>query len=371
MNTDNVNSQVDIFNEVFTECLDNCAPFVTKSFTQPPAPWLTNDIKEAIKSRNSMQANLKHDRSNIRLQEQYKAEKRRVKLLIQNSKKKYYKDKLHECKGNSKATWQTVREIIPKNVNNTLDSEYDNISEKAEEFNHFFANVGKKAFLESQEDSLNTTTAFDRPIDSDASENPKFRPSPVDIDTVISTFNQLRNTNACGSDGIPFRFLKDSLPVTIFYITIIVNTSIVTGLYPDPWKFPQVIPFHKSGDKDSVNNFRPISLLPIVSKILEKIVANQLMTFLESNKLLANNQHGFRSNLSTETALLKVTEQLYKNMDNKDISLLILLDLSKAFDSISHEILFKKFEKLRIDPFWFTDYLKNRRQAVRLGSVVP
>ena len=86
--------------------------------------------------------------------------------------------------------------------------------------------------------------------------------------------------------------------------------------------------------------------------------------------MLANNQHGFRSNLSTETALLKVTEQLYKNMDNKDISLLILLDLSKAFDSISHEILFKKFEKLRIDPFWFTDYLKNRRQAVRLGSAV-
>ena len=160
------------------------------------------------------------------------------------------------------------------------------------------------------------------------------------------------------------------MPIIAFYITVIINTSIVTGLFPNMWKYPHVIPFHKSGDKDDVSNYRPISLLPIISKILEKVVANQLTFFLESNGLLANSQHGFRPHLSTETALMQVTEKLYSNMDKNKISLLLLLDLSKAFDSVSHEILLYKCRQTFIDPFWFHDYLKNRTQSTRINSAI-
>ena len=90
------------------------------------------------------------------------------------------------------------------------------------------------------------------------------------------------------------------------------------------------------------------------------------MYHLESNKLLSNSQHGFREGLSTETALIKVTEELYDNMDNKRLSLITLCDLSKAFDSVSHEILINKCLQLRIDSFWFEDYLANRTQATRV-----
>ena len=130
------------------------------------------------------------------------------------------------------------------------------------------------------------------------------------------------------------------------------------------------IPVHKSGNISDINNYRPISLLPILSKILEKVVANQLVSFLESNKLLSNSQHGFRPNLSTETALLKVTDKIYHNIDNKKVSLLILLDLSKAFDSVNHKILLKKCTKVRVDPTWFKEYLSNRVQAVRIGNTI-
>ncbi|MEL6988474.1 MAG: reverse transcriptase family protein [Bacteroidota bacterium] len=201
-------------------------------------------------------------------------------------------------------------------------------------------------------------------------EADKFRPQPIDINTLILVIKSLKFTNSCGPDKMPFRFLIDSLPVMVFYVLVIVNTSIVTGNYPTTWKTPEVIPIHKNGDPLDVGNYRPISLLPILSKILEKVIANQLTDFLESNRLLANNQHGFRPCLSTETALLTITNKIYENIENKKVSLLLLLDLSKAFDSVNHQILLEKLSKLHIDSFWFKNYLTNRFQSVRLGSII-
>ena len=195
-----------------------------------------------------------------------------------------------------------------------------------------------------------------------------FRPHPIDLTTLILIIKDLKPTNSVGSDGIQYRFLIDSLPVTIFYILIIINTSIVTGTYPDPWKYPFVIPIHKDGDTEKVENYRPISLLCIISKILEKVIALQLIDFLETNHLLCNEQHGFRRNLSTETALLKVTNKIYENIESKKISLLLLLDLSKAFDSVHHHILMTKLAKVNIDSFWFDSYLRDRKQSVKIGS---
>ncbi len=115
-----------------------------------------------------------------------------------------------------------------------------------------------------------------------------------------------------------------------------------------------VVPLFKSGDIKSGNNYRPIPLLPIISKILEKIVANQLLHYLQS----------------TETAFTVITDIIYSNMDNKSISLLTVCDLSKAFDSVSHSILLSKCTHLNIDSFWFKDYVSNRSQSVRLNNTV-
>ena len=371
LHTDDVNIQVNIFTEVFCKNLDDCAPIVTKEISRPSAPWMTSNIKESMRKRNELQKNLKNDRSNVILQEQYKAEKKHVQHLIHTGKNEYFKNKFYECKGNSRATWQVVKNLVPKVKSNSGGPIYENDAEKAEEFNKFFANVGRESFEKSQENIADASGLIQTLNDnSNSNISDLFRPQPVNVDTIILVIKHLNDTNAYGSDNISFRFIKDALPVIIFYITAIVNTSIVTGFFPSLWKYPHVIPLHKKGDKDDVSNFRPISLLPIISKILEKIVANQLMSFLESNMLLASSQHGFRPHLSTETALMKVTEKLYSNMDKQKISLLLLLDLSKAFDSVSHEILLNKCKKINIDPFWFQDYLHNRVQSVRINSTI-
>lgn len=369
LETDDVNRQVEVFNNVFNTCLNECAPVVTKEIRRPYAPWITDDIHSAMDVRNDLQKRLKKDRYNILLQDEYKREKKRVKSLIHNSKSNYTKEKIHNCKGNTKDTWKVIKKIIP-NRPNTKQCIFEDSNLKANEFNDFFANVGRNTHEKAQE-MLNDDETLDiLPFTQiiDANMQP-FRPQPVTVETVILTVKDLNNSNSFGSDGIPTRFIKDSLFVIAFYVTVIINTSIVTGIYPTIWKYSHVTPLLKNGDINDPSNFRPISLLSILSKVLEKIVAGQLVLHLENKKLLSNTQHGFRRNLSTETALMKVTEEIYKNMDNREISLLILCDLSKAFDSVSHEVLIRKCSELYIDKFWFQDYLKDRTQSVCIDNI--
>ena len=150
--------------------------------------------------------------------------------------------------------------------------------------------------------------------------NTSSRPQPVQPSTVLLTIKHLQETKSFGSDDIAMRFIKDSLCVIIQYLTIILNTSIVTGIFPISWKHALVVPVHKGGDTSDCSNYRPISLLQILSNILEKIVATQLVKFSETNKLLSNHQHRFRPKLSTDTALIVITNKIYENMDKKRIS---------------------------------------------------
>ncbi len=197
-----------------------------------------------------------------------------------------------------------------------------------------------------------------------------FRPEPVYTDTVTLTIENLKEKKAVGSYGIPLRFLKDALLATIPYTTCINNTTLATGIFPKAWKYTVVVPLFKSGDINSVNNYGPISLLPIISKILKKIVANLMLHYLESNKLLINSQRGFCPKLSTETTLTVITNKMYKNRGNKSISLLTLCDLSKAFDSVSYSIHLWKCTNLNIDSFWFKDYVSNTTQSAHLNNTV-
>ena len=232
--------------------------------------------------------------------------------------------------------------------------------------------MGKSTFDKTQEElaRCNYAPRDTRHDNANIYTFQSFKPVPVDCETVILTIKSLKETNACGSDGISLRFIKDALFIIAFYITVIINTSIVTKSYPSSWKYPFVIPAFKGGDSEDITNYRPISLLPIISKILEKIIASQLTTYLETNNLLSNSQHGFRPRLSTETALLKITDKIYNNMDNKKISLLMLLDLSKAFDSVHHGLLLEKCRALNIETCWFSSYLENRIQSVKLEDTI-
>lgn len=369
MDTDDVNTQVDIFTENFIKCLDDCAPFVTKSITRPSAPWMNNDIRAAMSLRNNTRKELKSDRHNVTLQEQYKQEKKRVKTLITEGRAEYHHKQLHDAKGNTSKTWKIIKDIVPGGKNSNGHN-FQNIANKANEFNFHFANVGKKTYEQTQEFLHGENVSDANDFNVALGDDDLFRPHPVSVETVILTIKNLKETSSVGSDGISMRFIKDALYVIAFYLTCIINTSIVTGIFPTSWKHALVVPILKTGDVNDPNNFRPISLLPIISKLLEKVITNQLMYFLESSQSLSNTQHGFRPKLSTETALTVITNKIYSNMDSKKITLLTLCDLSKAFDSVSHEILLKKCSAIKMDIFWFKSYIENRAQSVRLNTTV-
>ena len=374
LNTDNVHNQVFILTNVLSKCIDTCAPLVTREIVRPPAPWISEDLKSSMRERDGLQMDLKEDESNQLLRQNYKEQKKKVKTLIDTSRKEYYRGEFQRNKHDISASWKIAKKVL-YNVNNSnlqISECKEDLTSKADSFNEFFANVGKDTYEKTQSELVRNGTII-QDIDQNIinyNELTSFKPTPVDCETVILTIKSLRESSACGSDGISLRFIRDGLFIIAFYLTVIINTSIVTNAYPGLWKNPYVIPAYKTGDIDEITNYRPISLLPVLSKILEKIVSNQTTTYLEINNLLSASQHGFRPKLSTETALLKITDKIYNNIDNKKISLLLLLDLSKAFDSVNHEILLAKCKMLNIDPCWFQDYLSNRNQCVKIKDVI-
>lgn len=370
--TDDVNKQVRILTSTFVECLNSCAPIVTQTITRPPAPWMTEEIRKEMGKRNRLKQQLVNNH-NEATYDIYKTSKKHVKILIKSAKVNHYRDKFDECKVNKNNIWKIINDIVPSKGKDGHDINVNNPIECADNFNNFFANVGRNVFEETQRSENSRARNLNSHFPLSMENRPfiwhrKFRPQPVTVLTVIDIVKNLKNKNSSGADGISSRFLKDSLPVIAFYLTIIINTSIVTGIVPSEWKFAIVCPAFKQGDNEDPSNYRPISLLPILSKVLEKIVANQLHEYMSTNELFSNSQHGFRKLLSTQTALTQIMENLYRNVDNNEISLLALCDLSKAFDSVSHSILLTKMKSIHIDDFWFKDYLTNRTQAVKVNS---
>ena len=170
-------------------------------------------------------------------------------------------------------------------------------------------------------------------------------------------------------DKVSMRVLKDCLPVVFGPITNIINCSFVTSTFPDDMKLAEVIPLLKDGDHEVASNNRPLSLLNTVSKICERAVLNQFNSYLTRNKRLSVHQSGNKKQHSTETLNLLITDHLLDAMDNKKLSAVILIiDLSKAFDSICHSILLSAIGVSKETVKWFESYLTGRFQKVCIGS---
>ena len=176
----------------------------------------------------------------------------------------------------------------------------------------------------------------------------------------------LKANKTTGLDKIPPKTLKLSASTVAPSLTYIFNLSLALGIYIDDWKRARVTPIFKSGDRRQCANYRPISILPAVSKVFEKEVFRQVNGYLTENCILSPFQSGFRPKHSTVTALIQMCDEWLENMDNGKLSGVIFLDIRKAFDSINHDILFNKM-KMRfgitsIELMWFESYLSNRQQ---------
>ncbi|CAF4140786.1 unnamed protein product [Rotaria magnacalcarata] len=375
--TDSVDEQVLIFTNIFQSCLDKCSPIVTNTFKRPPAPWLTDEIRSKINERDSLLCKSRQNVSDITAHNTYKNSKKEVIRLVKSAKRQFFRSKLNDKKNDPKATWKIVNEIIPrKQQNQEINSIHQNTQEIANNFNKYLSSIGKNTYnevknlepkSENKNNNLNNANLSD---DVCNSLNTKFRPDSITMPELVALINNLKNTNSVGHDDISLKYLKDSGKIMYTYLLIIINTSIQTGVFPKLWKEAIVKPLYKNGDATLPSNFRPISLLPVLSKILEKAVADQLITYLERNNLISNCQYGYRHHLSTELALVKLTEEIYNAVENKEICLLATLDLSKAFDTVNPELLLQKLTEINVETTWFKSYLSDRVQSVKLNNIV-
>ena len=191
--------------------------------------------------------------------------------------------------------------------------------------------------------------------------------SEEDVRKILS---KIPNNKADGIDGIPMKAIKLGIEILLSPITYLINKLIMHG-FPKQLKQSIVMPIYKKGPADKTENYRPIAIVPAISKLAERVIANQLNTYLSENNLITNSQHGFRSNHSTNTALLHLTEDVRQMLDRGLAVGLIALDLSKAFDTINHKILINKLKALNLGHgviSFFSNYLTNRTFVVKVNN---
>jgi hypothetical protein len=176
-----------------------------------------------------------------------------------------------------------------------------------------------------------------------------------------------------GPNSIPIKVLKLLQHVLSKPLDILFNASFATGIEPQSFKIARIIPVFKKGDYRSLNNYRSISLLSIFNKLLEQLMYTRLFNFLEQNCILYNKQFGFRSQHSTEHAILTITDKIQNAIENRNYSSGIFLDFSKAIDTVHHGILINKLEKYEIwgvAKDWFVSYLTDRQHYVSVNNIM-
>ena len=338
-------------------------------------PWISPDIKNLMRVRDSYKKKAVKNNSQI-YWEKFKEIRNKVNSELTKAKTAFFCNKFENCAQSKdmKHSWKLINILLGKNKksNNISQLKCDDVvisddTLKAEAFNDFFVNIGVNLANEIENDSLCTNFSDDENYHSNYYSNINFKFSEISMDDIICQLRNLKISKSTGIDNIPAIALKLSAEVIGPSLTWIYNLSIKTGIYVDEWKKAWVMPIFKSDDRQRCENYRPISILPIVSKILERSVFNQIYKFLNDNSLLSKHQSGFRPKHSTLTTLIHMCDTLYENMDNGQLSGVVFLDIRKAFDSINHTILLQKmndqFGIKNVELDWFKSYLTNREQA--------
>ena len=275
-----------------------------------------------------------------------------------------------------KKTWKTINETLnrSKRGSNVTSIFYhngftlSNAKDIANAFNAYFANIGKNLASEIAQNVniIDYTQYLSTPI---TETRLQFK-CITDNDTQ-KAIDKLENKSSSGHDGISNKLLKLLKMELSKSLTLIINQMITTGIFPDSFKISKITPLFKKGDVSLLSNYRPISLLPKISKIFERILYNQLYEYFNSNNLLAEQQYGFRTNHSTEYAAVKLVETISKEMESGSTPTALYIDLSKAFATLSFDILLYKLNYYGVKGNAFKllkNYLTNRKQYVVFNS---
>ena len=239
-------------------------------------------------------------------------------------------------------------------------------TEMADSFNTYFATICATSEIDNPNNVPSHDVYLNNPTDTE------FNFERINNMTVLHYINKLNPSHSCGHDNISNNVLKIIAIEVSPCLTLIINQVLSTGQFPKNLKTAKVIPIHNTGEKTLMKNYGPISILPVVSKIIENVMHTQLMEYFTLNKLFTSQQYGYRANRSTELAALELIDRNIDNMNRNLTPVNVYIDLSKAFDCLDHNILLSKlkFYGLSDDAIrLLQNYLSDREQYVQLGNI--
>ena len=374
-NQDDVNLSFDYFLHILTTNYNSIIPLhqSTRSTRKkiPKQPWISKSLLKSINRKNKLFHKYKNDPNTVN-KSRYVRYRNVLTSSIRLARQMYFSRQFEKHKHDLKSTWKVINEALNTKKDTNFPQhiieegrKIEDPTEIAELFNDFFVNIGPNL----AKDIPNTDKDFHIFLKNRNSQSLFFE--PVIEEEIKDIVNNLNTKKGSGCDGITNFLLKSIINEIITPLTYILNLSMSSGKVPQKMKLAKVVPVFKKGDRDYVNNYRPISLLTSISKILERLVYKRTLKFLVNCKILGDSQFGFRKNHSTTHALLTFLDKVAHAIDDTSHTIGVFLDFSKAFDTINHNILIYKLRHYGIRGRaldWFQDYLTNRKQFVSING---
>lgn len=356
---DDVDNKVTIFENIHREIIDKHAPMRTFRVTRPATPWLTDEIKKIMDERDRYKNKFNKEKK-TETEIIFKDLRNKVTHAIRQSKIKVFNDRINTKFKNPKVFHQALKNftIVESKSNSGTECTID-------------PTILNQAFVKNNNAKVNDNLVTDEITEILKKSKPQvFRFEEISELEVLKIVRSIK-TNACGVDGISAFFLKLGIEHSVFAFTEIINSSFKYHKFPERFKKALVKPIPKIPNPLSASDFRPISLLPAFSKIIEKVAAKQMIDYLRNTGYLDNLQSAYKQAHSTTTALLSVTDDIYEALENSELTFLVLLDYSKAFDCANHRLISAKLKAAGLcdDALsWVSSYLSGRSQKVVTGT---
>jgi len=373
--SESVDSAFQSFTDKITTAIRSATTTKTlSSKTRKRAPWASSELVKLANEKANLYKLAKRYPQNEHIKMRLKDTSKKVTRQSRADKKAFYDKQLADCGTDVKNYWKVINSVVGKKKENIECLKVEDICHRvagnenflADKVNEYFCSIAKKLSDKVTPAGLSNHVGLgDRSLNS-------FGVFEFTEAAVYNAINGVANKDSAGEDNIRIKVVKECAGLLAPPLTYLFNRSLKEGIFPSSLKTAVVVPVYKGGDKAGMTNYRPIALLSVFSKVFEILMKERILSFLIKNKFFGEKQYGFLPKKCTDDALVSQVSEIARNLENGKKVAAVYLDITKAFDTVNHDILLNKLENCGFRGNilnWFTTYLKYRSQAVKLNNV--